>query len=250
MLLKNEFEIDTGVDQAWDFFTDLARVMPCMPGAVLEGVEGDNYLGNVKVKVGPIGAHFRGTAHFAQKDDAAHSAVIVATGKDPKGQAAANAQIHARLESVSPTRTRVLMDTDLDISGRMAQFGRGAIADVSNRLLGQFVDNISQVIAADPAAENAGSSGQASVAAPREASAGPAVGFAQSNDDAAGMDVMALVGPMVKERFGQAIVGGLIGFALSWLIFGRHVRRDPVQASQWGGGPWPGPWNGPWDESR
>lgn len=237
MLLKNEFEIETGVDQAWELLTDLARVMPCMPGAALEGVDGENFLGSVKIKVGPIGAHFRGTAHFAQKDDAMHSAVIAASGKDPKGQAAASAQIHARLEAVSSTRTRVLIDTDLDISGRMAQFGRGAIADVSNRLIGQFVANISALLT---------ESGEAAptVEVPMEAAGGPTVGartftaptaataafsapsVGTSAADVASMDVMALVVPMIKERYGQAIAGGLIGFLLSWLVFGRQIRRD------------------------
>ncbi|GAA1143091.1 SRPBCC family protein [Nocardioides aquiterrae] len=234
MLLKNEFEIDAGVDRAWELLTDLARIMPCMPGAALEGVEGDNYLGNVKIKVGPIGAHFRGTAHFAQKDDATHSAVIAAAGKDPKGQAAANAQIHARLEPVTPTRTRVLIDTDLDISGRMAQFGRGAIADVSNRLIGQFVANISVLLTepAGGAANGVPSGSQAPApAAPHETTSAPnppAAAFpaAPAGGGEASMDLMALVVPMVKERYGQAIIGGLIGFLLSWFAFGRRVRRD------------------------
>jgi carbon monoxide dehydrogenase subunit G len=259
MLLNNEFEVDAGMDQAWEFFTDLAKVMPCMPGAALDGVEGENYLGNVKVKVGPIGAHFRGTAHFAQKDDATHSALIVAAGKDPKGQAAASARIHARLEPISETRTRVLIDTDLDISGRMAQFGRGAIADVSNRLLAQFVVNISQVIGGDAPAEPAPPSwspaGSPSMPSPdptaAAASTAPPGGTfsGASRNDEPSMDVLTLVGPMVKERFGQAILGGLLGFALSWLVFGRREPRDHVAQV-----PWAGPWNtprlGPWDDNR
>lgn len=237
MQLKNEFEVQTGVDQAWDFFTDLAQVMPCMPGAALEGVEGENYLGSVNVKVGPIAAHFRGTAHFEYKDASDHSAVIVAAGKDPKGQAAASAQIHARLEPVSATRTRVLIDTDLDISGRMAQFGRGAIADVSSRLLGQFVANISDVIDTD----DFSSALAAARATPTSASGtGPAAApqVTSSSDAGDSMDLMALVLPMVKERYGQAILGGLIGFALSWIAFGRKGRPPQAQpyiawASRW-----------------
>lgn len=236
MLLKNEFEIDADVDRAWELLTDLARIMPCMPGAALEGIDGENYLGNVKVKVGPIGAHFRGTAHFAQKDDANHSAVIAAAGKDPKGQAAANAQIHARLEPVTPTRTKVLIDTDLDISGRMAQFGRGAIADVSNRLIGQFVANISALLAQPagdaahglpPGLQATAPSGPGHVTAtPNPPASFPA---AVAGGDEASMDVMALVVPVIKERYGQAIIGGLIGFLLSWFVFGRHVRRDGIR---------------------
>lgn len=221
MQLKNEFEIDADLDETWNLLTDLERIMPCMPGAALDGIEGDDYLGNVKIKVGPIGAHFRGTARFAEKNDATYSAVITAAGKDPKGQAAANAQIHARLEQVSATRTRVLIDTDLDISGRMAQFGRGAIADVSNRLLGQFVTNISSLltqgagvsngVAADPVSGNG---------------AAPAAAFAPPAADVS-MNPMEFVLPMIKERYGQALIGGLLGFALSWLVFGRRVERRP-----------------------
>lgn len=221
MLLNNEFEIDCGIDDAWEFLTDLTRVMPCMPGAALEGVEGENYLGSVKVKVGPISAHFRGTAHFAQKDDNSRSAVIAAAGKDPKGQAAANAQIHARLESVTETRTRVLIDTELDISGRMAQFGRGAIADVSNRLLGQFATNISAAIGHPAPAASTSSPSSPGSAAPTPPAAVPS---SPAPDSEASMDMLSLVVPMIKERYGQAIIGGLLGFALSWLVFGRRSR--------------------------
>lgn len=222
MQLKNEFEIDADLDQTWNLLTDLERIMPCMPGAALDGIEGDNYLGNVKIKVGPIGAHFRGTARFAQKDDATYSAVIAASGKDPKGQAAANAQVHARLEPVTDTRTRVLIDTDLEISGRMAQFGRGAIADVSNRLIGQFVTNISGLLNAPAPSVNG------AAPAPGTAPAAPtAAGAAQGAD--VGMDVMSFVLPMIKERYGQALIGGLLGFTLSWLVFGRRIPRQPRQ---------------------
>lgn len=226
MQLKNQFEIDADLEQTWNLLTDLERIMPCMPGAALDGIEGENFLGNVKIKVGPIGAHFRGTARFAEKDDATHSAVILASGKDPKGQAAANAKLHAWLEPVTDTRTRVLIDTDLDISGRMAQFGRGAIADVSNRLIGQFVTNISQLLTQPAAATNG--------AAPASASAGPAAAFAPATTSASGeasMDVMSFVVPMIKERYGQALLGGLLGFVLSWLVFGRRVgKRQPSYA--------------------
>ncbi|MDG4669299.1 SRPBCC family protein [Mycobacterium sp. 236(2023)] len=221
MQLKNQFEIDADLDQTWNLLTDLERIMPCMPGAALDGIEGDNYLGNVKIKVGPIGAHFRGTARFAQKDDATYSAVITAAGKDPKGQAAANAQIHARLEPVTQTRTRVLIDTDLDISGRMAQFGRGAIADVSNRLIGQFVNNISGLLTQP----TGGVGGAAPTATSGAAPAAPA--FAPAPAAEASMNPLEFVLPMIKDRYGQALIGGALGFALSWLVFGRRVERKP-----------------------
>lgn len=222
MQLKNQFEIDADLNETWTLLTDLERIMPCMPGAALDGIEGDEYLGNVKIKVGPIGAHFRGRARFTQKDDATYSAVISAAGKDPKGQAAANAQIHARLEQVTESRTRVLIDTDLDISGRMAQFGRGAIADVSNRLIGQFVTNISGLLTQPAGGAVQGPATLPVNGAPVSAgfAAVPAAGEASLNP-------LEFVLPMIKDRYGQALVGGLLGFALSWLVFGRRIERTP-----------------------
>lgn len=223
MQLKNQFEIDADLEQTWNLLTDLERIMPCMPGAALDGIEGDDYLGNVKIKVGPIGAHFRGTARFTQKDDATYNAVISASGKDPKGQAAANAQIHAWLEPVTDTRTRVLIDTDLDISGRMAQFGRGAIADVSNRLIGQFVANISGLLTQPAGGTNGVGAGPVSVSG-----AAPAATFAPAQPAGeVSMNPMEFVLPMIKERYGQALIGGLLGFGLSWLVFGRRVKSPP-----------------------
>jgi carbon monoxide dehydrogenase subunit G len=232
MLLQHEFEIDADLDTTWALLKDLERIMPCMPGATLEGREGDEYLGSVKIKVGPIGAHFRGTAHYAQIDENARAAVIAASGKDPKGQAGANARIHARLESVTATRTRATLDTDLEISGRMAQFGRGAIADVGNRIIGQFVTNLSQELS-HPAADSGRAPAEAAPVAPSAPSATsasaptaprPSVnGNAGGASEPASMDVMALLVPMVKERYGQAIAGAAIGFGLSWIVFGRKV---------------------------
>ncbi|WP_293782559.1 SRPBCC family protein [uncultured Aeromicrobium sp.] len=223
MLLKNEFTIDAGVEETWSLLTDLERIAPCMPGAALEGRDGEDYLGGVKIKVGPIGAHFKGTARFAEKDDAAKSAVIAAAGKDPKGQAAANARIHARLEPEGPTRTRVLIDTELDISGRMAQFGRGAIADVSNRLIGQFTDNLSRELLGKDGTPAASAAATASSSGAPSASATSATGGGASGADG-DLDAMALLIPMLKERYGQAAVGGLVGLVLGWLLWGRRPR--------------------------
>ncbi len=239
MLLNNEFEVDADLTRTWTLLTDLERVMPCMPGACLDGRDGDNFIGKVKIKVGPIGANFQGTAHFAQKDDATYKAVIAAAGKDPKGQAAVNATIHARLEQVTETRTKVLLDTDLDISGRMAQFGRGAIADVGSRILRQFADNISNELVAGPSpvvASGAAPAVNGAASAPAGIAAAPAQVAARSSAPAgAEMDALSLVLPMIKERFGQAIIGGLLGLLLSWLVFGRRKSTAP-------GDPTPGTW--------
>jgi carbon monoxide dehydrogenase subunit G len=227
MLLNNEFVVDAPPAQAWDFLTDLERVAACLPGAALEGRDGDAYVGGVKIKVGPISANFHGTARFVEQDDAAHSATISAAGKDPKGQAAANATIRARLEADGASRTRVLVDTDLEISGRMAQFGRGAIADVSVRLMNQFADNLSAQISGGA---DVPSSGTEPAPGPAPAAAG-VVGSETRSAPApaaeAGLDALSLIGPVVLKRLGPPLAAVLGGAALGWYLRGRRERNRP-----------------------
>jgi len=147
--LNNEFDVDVPVDQAWAVLTDLERIAPCMPGAQLTEVEGDEYRGTVKVKVGPITAQYKGVARFAEKDDVAHRAVIDAQGRDTRGQGNANATITAAL-AAEGDRTRVSVHTDLKLTGKVAQFGRGAIQDVSAALLDQFVACLEHDLLAAP----------------------------------------------------------------------------------------------------
>ena len=138
MELTNEFVVPIAVDEAWKLLTDVERIAPCMPGAELQEIDGAEYRGIVKVKVGPITAQYKGKATFVEKDDAAHKAVLRAEGRDTRGQGNANATITATLEAAGDG-TRVKVVTDLAITGRAAQFGRGVMADVSTKLLGQFV---------------------------------------------------------------------------------------------------------------
>lgn len=224
MQLKNEFVVAAGVEETWELLTDLDRIVPCMPGAALTGRDGQNHLGTVKVKVGPISAHFRGVVRFVEQDDANHKATISARGKDPKGQATAAATIRAWLQSETATSTRVFVETDLDITGRMAQFGRSAIADVSNRLIGQFTDNLSREVLGGsepsttfPPADDA----QASTSTPFAAATAAPSG-APATD--ASLDVMSVLVPMVKERHGKTIVGALVGLAFGWLLWGRKTK--------------------------
>jgi carbon monoxide dehydrogenase subunit G len=161
MELTNEFDVEVPVEEAWTVLTDLERIAPCMPGAQLTEVEGDEFRGNVKVKVGPITAQYKGVARFAEKDDANHRAVIDAQGRDTRGQGNANALITATL-AAQGTGTRVTVNTDLKLTGKVAQFGRGAIADVSGALLDQFVSCLEHdllsgdAVVAAPAAEARG----------------------------------------------------------------------------------------------
>ncbi len=139
MELTNEFRVGVPVEQAWEVLTDVERIAPCMPGAQLQEIEGDEYRGIVKVKVGPITAQYKGAARFVEQDEAGHRAVLRAEGRETRGQGNANATITAQLEP-DGDGTKISVATDLTITGRVAQFGRGVLADVSTKLLGQFAE--------------------------------------------------------------------------------------------------------------
>jgi carbon monoxide dehydrogenase subunit G len=126
--------------------TDLERIAPCLPGAELQEIEGETYRGVVKVKLGAISSQFKGEAHFIERDDENYRAKIKGTGRDTGGRGNASAEISAQAESLSPTSTRVAVTTDLHITGKVAQFGRGIMGDVSSKLMAQFADNLNQMI--------------------------------------------------------------------------------------------------------
>ena len=151
MDLNHEFTVNVPVEEAWAILTDLERIAPCLPGAQLTEVEGNTYRGQVKIKVGPILAQFKGQASFMSRDDVAHKASLKGEGRDTTGKGNASAIITAELTSVTPTSTKCTVHTDLSISGKVAQFGRGALADVSDKLLAQFSENLNQLISAAPA---------------------------------------------------------------------------------------------------
>jgi carbon monoxide dehydrogenase subunit G len=149
--LNHEFIVNVPVNDAWVILTDLERIAPCLPGAQLTEVEGDTYRGQVKVKVGPIVAQFKGQASFVSRDDVAHTAMLKGEGRDTTGKGTASAIITAQLTEVTPTSTKCTVVTNLTISGKVAQFGRGALADVSDKLLAQFSENLNQLINSSPA---------------------------------------------------------------------------------------------------
>lgn len=144
--LINEFTVNRPIDEAWPLITDLERIAPCLPGAELQEIEGDTYRGVVKVKLGAISSQFKGEAHYVERDDEHYRAVIKGAGRDTGGRGNASAEITAQAESLSPTSTRVAVTTDLHITGKVAQFGRGIMGDVSSKLMAQFADNLNQMI--------------------------------------------------------------------------------------------------------
>lgn len=138
MELTNEFTVPVPVERAWEVLTDVELIAPCLPGAQLQEIEGDEYRGVVKVKVGPITAQYKGAATFQEQDEAARKLVLKAEGRDTRGQGSASALITVNMSEQSG-QTHVTVDTDLTIKGKVAQFGRGMIADVSAKLMDEFV---------------------------------------------------------------------------------------------------------------
>ncbi len=147
MQLENSFTVPVPVDEAWRVLLDIERIAPCMPGAALDTVTGDEFTGRVKVKLGVITLTYQGKASFVEKDEAAHRAVIDARGRDQRGNGTASAVVTATL-AAEGDRTRVDVLTDLNITGRPAQFGRGVMTDVGNKLLGQFADQLAAQLGA------------------------------------------------------------------------------------------------------
>ena len=147
MELNNDFEVAAPVDLVWAVLTDVERIAPCLPGAQLLEIEGDEFRGVVKIKVGPITAQYKGAASFSERDDVGHRAVLRAEGRDTRGAGNAAADITAELEATD-VGTKVTVTTVLTVTGKVAQFGRGVMADVSKKLMGQFAENLSDLIAA------------------------------------------------------------------------------------------------------
>ncbi len=157
MELVNEFTVNRPIEQAWAVLTDVEKIAPCLPGAELEEIEGDIYRGVVKVKVGPIKAALKGEASFQERDDVNHRAVLKGEGRDTKGNGNASALITASLEELTPSSAKCVVHTDLNMTGKVAQFGRGALGDISAKLMAEFAKNLDQMLADDatPAPEPA-----------------------------------------------------------------------------------------------
>jgi carbon monoxide dehydrogenase subunit G len=154
--LENTFTVPVGADVAWQVLLDVERIAPCMPGASLTGRDGDTFNGKVKVKVGPVSLTYSGTATFSSLDEANHVAVIEAAGRETRGSGTAKAIITARMVEDGGS-TKVDVDTDLTITGKPAQFGRGVMAEISGKLITQFADCLAAEITGDGASTDSAS---------------------------------------------------------------------------------------------
>lgn len=155
MELKNEFRVGIPAEQAWNTLTDVEFIAPCMPGAQLTEIDGDEFKGGVKVKVGPITAQYKGSAKFVELDEANRRIVLEATGRDSRGAGNAAAEVTAEM-TPDGDGTVVSITTDLKVTGKVAQFGRGVMADVTEKLIGQFVDSLEQKLSEVGASDETG----------------------------------------------------------------------------------------------
>jgi uncharacterized protein len=208
MELTNEFHVAVPLERAWAVLTDVELIAPCLPGAQLEEIEGNEYRGGVKIKVGPITAQYKGKATFLEKDDINHKAVLRAEGRDTKGQGNASATITATLVAAG-TGTDVKVSTDLTITGKVAQFGRGVLADVSAKILGQFVTCLEHDVLVRPEETLAAvASASAEHAAPVAAVAGvaAAVGAVTAGAVTAGAVTAEATSPVTATEVSAAAV--------------------------------------------
>ena len=222
MELKNEFRVSVPIDVAWAVLTDLERIAPCMPGAELQEVEGNEYRGIVKVKVGPITAQYKGTARFIEQDDAQHRAVLRAEGRDTRGQGNASATVIATARP-DGDGTVVSIDTDLSITGKVAQFGRSIMGDVSTKMLGEFADRLEADVLSE--ASPAKPSKASSVQSPPEAedttgNPTPSPVRTIHSAPAQPVDLLGTAGPSVLKRL-LPLVAALGVILVLWRRRGR-----------------------------
>jgi carbon monoxide dehydrogenase subunit G len=228
MRFQNEIEVAAPPDELFAFVSDVERVAPCLPGAAIDGHEGDEYQGSMKVKVGPITGTYKGKMRFVERDEDARRAVMSARAAEVNGQGDAEATITTQIEEAGEGSSRIRMDTDLQIRGRVAQFGRGAMEKISQRMFDEFARNLEQAMTggggeaegAEAPAPDAAQEPEARPAAVRPAAPAASAGDGQPLD-AMGM----FVSPVLQKALpvlGPALIGFGYGYLLGRL---RELRR-------------------------
>ena len=209
MDLTHRFTVPVPIDEAWAHFNDIGSVAECFPGASVTSAEGDTFAGSVKVKLGPIALVYNGTGTFTEKDEATHRMVVDAKGKDKRGNGTAGAAVVMTMTEAG-TSTDIEVVTDLAITGKPAQFGRGVMQDVSDKLLGQFVACLEQRFEGSGAAE-------ADVPEVAEAPASPVPGKRKKDDDALNLGTTVL--PILFKSYWKQALAALVVLAIIiWLI--------------------------------
>ncbi|MDP8978938.1 MAG: SRPBCC family protein [Actinomycetota bacterium] len=248
MQIQDTFTVNLPVEEAWEVLLDVERIAPCMPGAELQETDGEEYRGVVKVKLGAITAQFKGAARFTEVDESEHRAVLRAEGREVRGQGNASATVTATLSEADGDGTEVAIDTDLSITGRVAQFGRGVVADVSTKLLGQFATCLEENLtgsasaaepepepepepqpepsaAAEPSPPEAADRVQPDEARTDRAAVGQ--GTVMQGGPAEPVDLWALAGPRVTRA---ALPGALVAVLVLLAISQQRVRRWVLSA--------------------
>jgi len=204
MDLNHTFTVNQPIAETWVVLTDLERIAPCLAGAELHEVHGDVFKGGVKIKVGPIVAQFKGEAQFVELDTVNFRAHLKASGRDIGGKGNASATITAQLTAITPTSTSVSVVTDLAITGKVAQFGRGALADISEKLIAQFADNLNALI------DSEGGTSAPSASAPvTDAASSKAPTAGQVTDASADEPkIRKIEGPAAEPLNLQSVAGG------------------------------------------
>jgi uncharacterized protein len=235
--LEHRFEVPVGVEKAWTALLDMEQVGPCFPGAILDHVDGDEFSGSVKIKLGPIRMTYKGSAKIVEKDPVAHRARIEATGNAGGSTSTAAMMVTATATALAPNRTAVDLVTTLSLTGRPAQFGRGVMVDVGNKLIGQFADCVSSKLSGrtaggaelidvvnpdEVAAEYVAPPVAATVAAGPTAQAAPAE-----------LNLLSATATPILKRV-IPILAGLVAVFLVSKLFRRHPKDEVVDADESG----------------
>jgi len=238
MELTHSFTVPASLEDTWEAFNNLEMVAGCFPGAAITSVEGDSFKGTAKVKLGPVALQYAGAGSFLERDDAAHRFVLEAKGKDKRGNGTAGATVTAVLTPAGPDSTSAEVVTDLTITGKPAQFGRGVIQDVSDKILGQFVDclqsklaGVEEVPAAPPAPAPEAPAAEAPTAPPAAPPTAPPVAEAparptapQPPHAAEALDLGATVLPILLRTYWRQLAAGFVVVVVLWRLLRRRRR--------------------------
>ena len=213
MDLQNSFVVPSDIDTAWKQLQDVEGLATCMPGATLTSHDGDDFTGSVKVKLGPVSMVFAGQARFVSKDEATHTVVIEGAGKETKGTGTAKGLVTAVLVQEAPDRTRVDVNTEITITGKAAQFGRGVMQDVAGRIIDQFSANLAAMMTAGGAEATAAASASEGGEPGTTTTAPPKPAVLPHHEDS--IDLLGTAGAPVLQRaipvaIGLVVVIGVI----------------------------------------
>lgn len=217
MRLDHEFTVPAPPAKVWAAVIDPDSVAPCMPGATLTKVEGDAFTGTVKVKLGPISLLYKGAGEFLEKDESAHKIVIKASGKDSRGAGTAAANVTVTLTEDNGS-TKGTVATDLNVTGRPAQFGRGMISEVGGKILDQFATNLAEKLTASEEPEASAAAAETTEAKPKLEAVQPA-----EQKEAEAIDLFDLAGNSVAKRLAPVLAG--VAGLLAIVAIIRAIRR-------------------------